>query len=417
VTTADLRRRIARGAPWAVLFAVSCDSVLGLEQATPRPECTDANCAGLGATGSGGASGAGGTGKGAGGADDTECDSDTLRCDAYQPQRCDDGEWTDVGGECAGYCQDGECKEAPSCATNTTGTCGGGASCCDTIWIPGGTYQMGIGDVEDPDLSYSRRVGGFYLDRFEVTVGRFQKFVVRYELPAEGMGAHPRIPSSGWRPAWETAPDYDHAPETAVPATSAQLLAQVSDVDHCPESSTYRESDPKLPVNCVNWYVAFAFCVFDGGRLPTEAEWNLAAAHGSSHRPFPWSQSVSDTTVDASRAAYREPSEPIPLLPSPVGTHSSGQGGFFRNSGQGHEDLAGNVFEWVADQWTDTPEPMCGSDCMAPWSETDDQRAVRGGSFQLGPSFLRSGDRTSSPAYNVWPLAGFRCARDSTTAP
>jgi formylglycine-generating enzyme len=483
VTTAVVRRCVARISPWALLLAVSCDSVLGLEKATPRSECTDAGCAGLGATGNGGASGTAGTGKGAagvggteageggemngsggrggsgnagsagtrnsggnggeggrhdpetggvggtagagmggsddagaGGADDPECVSNTLRCDAYQPQRCDDGEWTDFGDECSGYCQDGACKAAPSCGPAAAPrTCGSGASCCDTIWIPGGTYQMGIGDLEDPDLSYSRRVEGFYLDRFEVTVGRFQEFVVRYKLPDEGMGAHPRISASGWQTAWESAPDYDHEPETAVPPTSADLLAQVSDVDHCPESSTYRESDPNLPINCVNWYVAFAFCVFDGGRLPTEAEWNHAAAYGSSHRPFPWSQSVSDTTVDTSRAAYHDPSEPIPLLPSAVGTHAAGQGGFFRNSGQGHEDLGGNVFEWVADQWTDAPEPTCESDCMAPWSETDDQRGVRGGSFQLDSSFLRSGSRNSSPAYYVHPFVGLRCARDATT--
>jgi formylglycine-generating enzyme required for sulfatase activity len=390
--------------------AGSAGKTSGGEGGRHDPETGGANTSGAG---TGGADVAG-----AGGEDPTGCETDAVRCDAYQPQRCEDGEWTDFGDECFGYCQDGACKTAPSCGPNASpGTCGNAASCCDTIWVPGGAYQMGKGDVEDPDLSYSRHVGGFYLDRFEVTVGRFREFVDKYRLPEADMGAHPRIPGSGWQTAWESVPDYDHPPETAVPPTRELLAAQVGDVDHCPDSSTYRENDPSLPVNCVNWYVAFAFCVYDGGRLPTEAEWNYAAAHGKSHRPLPWSQSVSDTTVDASHAAYHEFSEPLPMLPSLVGIHPSGQGGFFRNSGQGHEDLAGNVFEWVADQWTDAPEPTCGTDCMASWSDTDDERPIRGGSFQLGPSFLRSGSRTSSPAYNVLPLHGFRCARDSTTEP
>ncbi len=353
---------------------------------------------------------------GSSGGDATACEPGALRCNAYQPEQCNDGVWSDAGDECTGYCQDGVCKEARSCAPGTTTTpCASNASCCDTIWIPGGTYEMGKGDVEDPDLSYPRTVGDYYLDRFEVTVGRFEAFITAYSLPQEGVGAHPRIPMSGWRKSWESLPDWDHSGETAVPPTSDALEAQVGDLSHCKESSTYRENDQTLPINCVNWYVAFAFCVFDGGRLPTEAEWNYAAAFGDHQRPYPWSQSIADVTIDTSRASYHAPPDPVPLLPSPVGSHPSGQGGYYRNTGQGHEDLAGNVMEWVADQWSDAPPASCGTDCMVPWPDLDDERVVRGGGFPLVSQYLRSGARSSSVAYNVDNLYGFRCARDSST--
>jgi len=271
---------------------------------------------------------------------------------------------------------------------------------------------MGKGDEEQPDLTYSRRVSGFYLDRFEVTVGRFMEFINNYRLPSEGEGPHPRIPMSGWQKSWESLLDHDHEGETAVPPTKVALQTQVGGADYC-ETGSFNQGVETLPINCVNWYVAFAFCAFDGGRLPTEAEWNFAAAFGSAHRPYPWSQSVSDVTIDSSHAAYS--GDPPLEQPTPVGSHPNGQGGFHRNVGQGHEDLAGNLFEWVADQWADEPEESCAEDCMEAWSAKDDRRPIRGGSFLHDPAQLRSGYRTASPAYNIVPRYGIRCARDSVT--
>jgi len=273
---------------------------------------------------------------------------------------------------------------------------------------------MGKGDIENPDLTYSRTVGSFYLDRFEVTVDRFEQFMAAYSIPAEGAGQHPNIPGSGWRNAWKTVVDVDHPPETAVPPTNQELLTQLTEAGHC-SASTYAAGDPGLPVNCVNWYVAFAFCIYDGGRLPTESEWNYAAAHGADARPYPWSQSVSDTAVDATRATYFVFNEPLLTLPTAVGSHPAGRGGFFRNSGQGHDDLAGNVIEWTADQWSPAPSASCNADCMVPWDAPTDERVLRGGSFQTDEVLMRTGSRTSSHGFNLLHLFGFRCARDANT--
>jgi formylglycine-generating enzyme required for sulfatase activity len=90
------------------------------------------------------------------------------------------------------------------------------------------------------------------------------------------------------------------------------------------------------PINCVDFYLAFAFCVWDGGRLATEAEWNFAAAGGSEQRTYAWVGSTFD-----SAHAYNSDSGG----PTFVGaTSPQGDGKF------GHVDLNGNVNEWILDK-------------------------------------------------------------------
>jgi sulfatase modifying factor 1 len=365
---------------------------------------------GVGAAEGGGSSGVGqvggsaGIGAGGDGGRLAECETGFSRCDPYQPMKCET-EWVPDGGECVGFCADGACREAPSCGPDTATTpCVGGTSCCDTIWVPAGDYEMGAGDDENPS-TYHRVVSDFYLDRFEVTVGRFAAFVSDYSLPGEGDGEHPKIAGSGWREEWETL---EYSPGIrVVPASREELLAQLAS---CSAESNTWGGPQDLPINCVSWYVAFAFCVYDGGRLPTEAEWNYAAAHGRDHLPYPWSDSVSDLTIDTSLATYFEWPGPLLDLPTAVGSHDAGRGRYARNDGQGHDDLSGNVAEWVLDQWTEAPAPSC-SDCMEAWSQ-DERRVTRGGSFQVDSSYLLTGHRTWSPASNLSHLYGMRCARD-----
>ena len=63
---------------------------------------------------------------------------------------------------------------------------------------------------------------------------------------------------------------------------------------------------PNAAINCVNWFEAYAFCIWDGGFLPTEAEWNYAASGGSEQRYYPWSASFPPgaTTIDETYASY-----------------------------------------------------------------------------------------------------------------
>lgn len=442
-----LKTNFNRLSPWAVLLAASCTSLAGIEDPVPRPEgeggagADSSNEGGVGgddgASGSvdrigfggsdglrGGAGGSAGDALGAGAGDagaagvggaasPPECEQEETRCDLYQPQHCSEGHWQDFGSPCAVACVDGACKSPPSC--RQTATCVDNVSCCETIWVPGGDYQMGKASSYEPDAEFPRHVSGFYLDRFEVTVGRLKSFIADYRLPTQGAGRHPLFPDSGWQKIWEEVPHPDIDGKTAVPATEQELIDQVT--TQCAEAGrTYGNGDT-LPANCINWYVAFAFCAWDGGRLPTEAEWNYAAAYGNAGRPYPWSVDETDVSFNADSAAFNtELSEPL-VRPLPVGSFPAGRGGFFRYPGRGHDDLGGNVMEWNLDQWTDEPLESCATDCYEPWTENVDDRSARGGCYGSPYDQVRTGNRASVPGRIIDVLFGFRCARDMNTHP
>ncbi len=107
----------------------------------------------------------------------------------------------------------------PSCAG--AGTCACDSNCCDEPLVPGGWFPMGRsldGSDAFPDLNgywddlelpeHPAYVTSFYLDTFEVTVGRFRPFFDAYpeSIPAEGAGEHPSIPGSGWHQEFNQYP-------------------------------------------------------------------------------------------------------------------------------------------------------------------------------------------------------------------
>ena len=118
-----------------------------------------------------------------------------------------------------------------------------------------GTDAFAAGGL-DEQPEHNATVSSFRLDLYEVTSGRLRRWVKQYAgAPAAGAGAHPRIANSGWQSSWNSK----------VPATAEEL----DRVLHCSYSSY--TSDPmwieRQPANCFDWYLAFAFCAWDGGRL------------------------------------------------------------------------------------------------------------------------------------------------------
>ncbi len=376
----------------SALMACSCTTLLGLDEDYHPLE----GAGGGTATGTGTSSastGAGGSGAG-------ECPPLAERCSNNRPQRCDDrGQWT-TEAPCpaeAPLCSGGACATPPSCA-GLPPTCGPASneSCCATTAVPGGDFNRG----NDP--AYPATVSDFLLDRFEVTVGRFRKFVEAYpgSRPAAGAGAHPRIEGSGWDPGWDSL----------LPADAAALRSAVI----CsPDLRTWTEepgAQEHLPMNCVSWYVAFAICAWDGGRLPTEAEWNYAAARGSEQRQYPWSTPPESTDIDASYAAYNcsDSAAPGCTFQSdfgdivPVGSRlPKGDGRWMQ------ADLAGSMREWMLDGYA-----SYATECVDCASLTNTSlRVVRGGSSYATKDYLLSSTRVDVKASDPFYSIGVRCAR------
>jgi formylglycine-generating enzyme len=265
-----------------------------------------------------------------------------------------------------------ECTGAPSSCRRCTGPAGE-----RRCFVVEGSFERG-----DEDASAPASVGAFWLDEQEITVARFREFVTAYEgAPASGAGAHPSIAGSGWQSAWSSA----------LPADSAALAQSL----HCNHDwqtwSDEPESREDFPIACVSYYVAFAFCVASGGRLPTEAEWEYAAAGGDEQRPYPWGSAM--------------PSAELALFgsfgPAPS-THFPGRGRF------GQVDLAGSVYEWTLDVFAPYPESC--DDCAALDSGTE--RVLRGGSFSQGASALLSSARYRFEPTQALADVGLRCAYD-----
>lgn len=282
-------------------------------------------------------------------------------------------------------------------------SCGAGVDCCEGREVPGGSFQMGdnanINAQPDEKPPHLTTVSAFTLDTFEVSVSRFRRFVEAYDgtLPSSGAGAHPQIESSGWRV------DYD----AEMPASRAALESQIScDVGNYQTWTTQSGAKEGWPMNCVSWYLAFAFCIWDGARLPTEAEWEAAAAGLSEERTFPWGGATPDfaTNVVANCKADGEAAcSPADLLM--VGSRAAGAGRF------GHLDLSGSLWEWTLDHYDATYYQSVGtcSNCANLASATP--RALRGGSFTSLGAALRASARASKPPRTSDPYTGFRCAR------
>ncbi len=295
-------------------------------------------------------------------------------------------------------------QAGPSCAAMSGQECAG-ASCCESLLLPGGTFPMGRSDngtdacpsygpvCWDSDKpEHDATVSAFYLDRFEVTVGRFRAFVDQYDgtPPAQDAGAHPLIAASGWKSAWNGF----------LPVSKEEMIAALNPTTNtCPEHKTWRDAPggtEDRPMNCVQWYASFAFCIWDGGRLPTEAEWEYAATGAEENRLYAWGNTQPDPTLSEINANDV----------GAVGTHPAGIGRF------GHLDLGGSVAEWALDsydaQWYSGAGNVC-KDC-ANLAKTDGP-SFRGGSFADEGSELRSSMRGYTYPHNGFIGVGVRCAR------
>lgn len=296
----------------------------------------------------------------------------------------------------AGRCAPRSCQAGAPGANVTCGAAGSD-DCCASPSVVGTTFLR----YNDPTLSAT--VSSFALDRFEVTVGRFRQFLnagmgVKSTAPQAAAGTHPKIAASGWQPGFTSSlPDLssDYAMRLACDAQLATWTPAAG-------------ANEAKPINCVSWYEAFAFCIWDGGRLPTEAEVSLAAVAGQNQRPYPWGAAAPDPTYavygclgDGNDAGCAQGDILAVGSRSPKGDTATGQA-----------DLAGSVQEWMLD-WANNPLPVPRSDCAD--LNAASGRAIRAGAFHEVPSQLANGRlqaRTADLPQNRSPYVGIRCARD-----
>jgi len=161
---------------------------------------------------------------------------------------------------------------------------------------------------------------------------------------------------------------------------------------------SFRLSDQ--PVVCVSWHDAQAFAKWAGGRLPTEAEWEYAASGGGRAGPYPWA--VGDASCEraimvSGQAGGCGTGATWPVCSRPPG-----------NSPDGLCDMAGNVWEWVADQWAPAP----GTPAIQGMGDYSAYRVIRGGSWRSGPKDLEIANRDAVTPDTIDFVTGFRIVRD-----
>jgi formylglycine-generating enzyme required for sulfatase activity len=254
------------------------------------------------------------------------------------------------------------------------------------VLVHGGTIDMGINADEIPRFQkvfdiYNTQlfqeelpkhpvtVDDFYLDKFLVTNQQFKRFT-----DANVEWQRDRI-----------RPELDHGNYLKHWANPKTFNAHAND-----------------PVVNVNWYSAVAYCRWLGKRLPTEAEWEFAA-RGGRNTVFPWG----DAPPDKTRANY-----------SATGLGTTSPVGAFPGNPYGLFDMAGNVWQFLADQWKAYPataekNPVAGENRFVDgdaFLQVKTRRVIRGGSFGGAPVNLWVEYRDSHPPNGSREFVGFRCA-------
>lgn len=315
---------------------------------------------------------------------------------------------------------------------------GSDSSATGMKYIPGGTYMMG-GDNDqasaDEFPKHSVKVNGFWMDETEVTNAQFQKFV----------------DATGYITTAEQKPDWDELKKTLPPGT-----AKPPDSLLVAASLVFRQSEREVnlhdysqwwswvaganwkqpqgpgssikgkenhPVVHVSWFDAMAYCKWAGKRLPTEAEWELAARGGLVNNIYFWgnehvNSGKPKTNSWEGKFPYFNEMKDGYLKSAPVRSYAA--------NGYGLYDMAGNVWEWCSD-WYDaeyykplanvtTDNPKGPSKSFDPEDRYTPKRSLRGGSFLCNDSYCsgyRVARRMKSSPDTGLEHTGFRCVKDA----
>jgi formylglycine-generating enzyme required for sulfatase activity len=259
------------------------------------------------------------------------------------------------------YCIEATCRALPYCIPSPSGR---GSVMChvpDTLFKMGCEIELELTCAQEELPVHTLMMSTFLIDRFEVTVADYMACVK----------------------------------DSACNAPTA-LVAPVQ----CNYGVTGREQHP---MNCIDWKNANAFCEWAGKWLPTEAQWEMAA-RATKMYTYPWGYEppancdlaiMTDGTLGAGCGANST---------WEVGSRKGGA------SPYGAEDMAGNVWEWVAD-WYDAAYYASSPTGDPTGPQDGTEKVVRGGAWDCAPvSELHTSRRGHIDPANMWANTGFRCA-------
>ena len=318
-------------------------------------------------------------------------------------------------------------SEPPSCSASGPGmtNCGpagaGSGSCCASPQVPAGAFDRNCGGSGSCEpMNSHTMVSGLRLDKYEITVGRFRQFVTassRGWRPAPGSGKHSHL--NGGRglvnSADTTGASYEAGWESAWNANLATTSAGWDDNLSCNSLASWTPApgpNESRPINCADWYEVYAFCIWDGGFLPSDAEWNYVASGGSEQRFFPWSAPPGSEQIDCTYANYGGGPNGLAGYCTPGGVNPVGSESPKGDGKWGQSDLGGNVWEWVLDASSGGGCVDCAAlpSPASPSGSPDDSRVNRGGGLGAGFS-LQVSSINDSPPTDRDIEHGARCAR------
>ncbi|HVH42480.1 MAG TPA: formylglycine-generating enzyme family protein [Labilithrix sp.] len=270
-------------------------------------------------------------------------------------------------------------REVASDAGTSTAEAGASSGREDMLLVSGGTFKMGAdeGGEGDERPAHDVTVASFWLDKTEVTQAAYEECV---------------------------------AAKVCTPA-DPEILATFGGL--------FR--GPRKPVVGISWFSAREYCAWRGKRLPTEAEFERAV-RGEDGRRFPWGNDA----PTKERAVFST------NAPEDVASRPAGRGPY------GHDDLAGNVWEWIEDEYdpfaytrkaASTGKPGTCDEIKAAQSKlraegkqgftgtnpipTECEKSIRGGAYNYPAQGLRSTNRIHHPASFKLRMTGVRCAKDA----
>jgi formylglycine-generating enzyme required for sulfatase activity len=261
------------------------------------------------------------------------------------------------------------------------------------LLVPAGTFIMGTdhGGEDDEHPAHSVTLAAFYLDRTEVTNAAY----------AACVASHACSPND----------------------------AHIASHMHAGLDPEFNR--PNQPVVGVTWSDAHAYCASVGKRLPREAEFEHAV-RGDDGRRYAWGNEA----PTPEKTAF---GRPLGLKPGhgttdDVGSHPTGKGPY------GHDDLAGNVWEWMEDEYDPVAYTRATASAGVPAScaeikaaqdklrvegkqgftgsnpiPFDCDHVLRGGAFNYDGPGLRASNRVHHPGHFRLVMAGLRCAKDVVT--